>query len=259
MTSLLKILFFTCALSLIQASDAPSKVEYDPLFDQKSNYSKFSGRVTDRDETASIIKISSESLNVKFFRAGDPVFFKVQNDTDKEYCEGFVRSIEDQYFVVFVKDLAPCFPGDNYFRRGTALVFHSDRLEKRVKEASIYRGTLIKKKQDYLSQLNGLNRNVYSFEERKVQVAAEFDKKILQLEQEKIKALDRMLNERNEFIRLQRELTYRLDNLDKELRFYQVERQDLQFDRWHMDQDYGYPVYEKPVEIRKEKRASTSF
>ncbi len=256
--SLFKLIFF-CALNTVWANEVPNNADLDALYDPKANYAKFSGRVTDRDETSSIIKVSSESMNVKFFRAGDPVFFKVQNDTDKEYCEGYVRSIEDEFFVVFVKDLAPCFPGDNYFRRGTALVFHSDRLAKRVREASVYRGSLITKKKDYLSQLNNLNRNVYSFEERKVQVAAEFDKKILQLEQEKLKALDRMLNERNEYIRLQRELTYRLDNLDKELRFYQIERQELQFDRWHMDKDFGYPVYEKPVDIRKEKRASTTF
>jgi hypothetical protein len=222
----------------------------DSFYDTKYDYDSFSGRVTDRDTTTSIVKISSENKNVKFFRAGDMVEFKFQNNKDGDYCQGFVRSIEPDYFVMYTKDLFPCFPKEEYFRRGTALIMRSEKLGQRVREASVYRASLINKKKDFMGQLNGINGDVWNFEERKIQVAAEFDQKIVQIEKDKIKALDDLLSRKNDQIKLQRELAYRLDTIDKELDFYRIEKPDLMFDRWHLDHDLGYPVYERPEAIR---------
>lgn len=229
----------------------PTDSFYDPHFD----YAHFSGRVTDRDKTANVVKISSENRNVKFFRAGDLIEFKIQSMKEKEYCQGFVRSIEDHYFVMYVKDLFPCYSNDDYFRRGTVLLMHSDKLGQRVREASVYRASLLNKKKDFMGQLNGINTDIWNFEEQKIQVASDFDRRIAEIEKEKIKALDELLSRRNDQVKLQRELAYRLDNIDKELGFYRVEKEELLIDRWHMDQDLGYPVYERPEEIRP-RRAS---
>ena len=49
----------------------------DSFYDPKHDYSTFTGRVTDRDDTASIVKISSENRNIKFFRSGDMVRFRL--------------------------------------------------------------------------------------------------------------------------------------------------------------------------------------
>lgn len=226
------------------------KIDADSFYDIKFDYSKFSGRVTDRDATTSIVKVSSENKNVKFFRAGDLVEFKIQNSKGSDYCQGHVRSIEESYFVMFIKDLFPCFSKEEYFRRGTVLVMKSDKLAMRVREASVYRASLINKKKDFMGQLNGINQDVWNFEERKIQVAAEFDQKITEIEKQKTRALDQILSQKNDQIKLQRELAYRLDNLDKELIFYRVEKEELLFDRWHLDHDLGYPVYDRPEEIR---------
>jgi hypothetical protein len=232
----------------------------DSYYDPKMDYSIFSGRVTDRDETASIVKVSSEDRNIKFFRASDKVQFRVQNSSkEQDYCEGYVRSIEEKYFVMFVKDLNPCFPGDNYFRRGMALVFKSDKLATRVREASVYRSSLIKKKKDYIGQLNTINQNVFSYEERKVQIASEFDRRISELEAQKIRDLDKLLTEKNDEVRLQRELAYRLDSLDKELNFYRIDKDELLVDRWHLDHDLGVPTYSRPEAIRNERANTTDF
>lgn len=230
-------------------------IDADSFYDPKFDYTRFSGRVTDRDATASIVKISSENKNTRFFRAGDLIEFKIQNNKESEYCQGFVRSIEPDYFVMYAKDLFPCFPKEEYFRRGTALIMRSEKLAQRVREASVYRASLLNKKKDFMGQLNGINNGIWNFEERKIQVAADFDRKINELEKEKIKALDDLLSRKNDELKLQRELAYRLDNIDKELDFYRLEKHEPLFDRWHMDQDLGYPVYEKPEEIRP-KRAS---
>ncbi len=230
-------------------------IDADSFYDQAFDYSNFSGRVTDRDKTANIVKVSSENRNVKFFRAGDLVEFKVQSTKDTEYCQGFVRSIEEHYFVMYIKDLFPCYSKDDYFRRGTVLVMHSVKLAQRVREASVYRSSLLGKKKDFMSQLNGINGDVWNFEEQKIQVAADFDRRIAEIEKEKIKALDELLTRRNDQIKLQRELAYRLDTIDKELSFYRVEKEELLIDRWHLDHDLGYPVYDRPEEIRP-RRAS---
>lgn len=230
-------------------------IDTDSFYDSKFDYAHFSGRVTDRDQTASIVKVSSENRNVKFFRAGDLVEFKIQNNKDSDYCQGFVRSIEDHYFVMYVKDLFPCFPKEDYFRRGTALIMQSQKLATRVREASVYRASLLNKKKDFMVQLNGINSDVWNFEEKKIQVAAEFDQRIAEIEKQRIKALDELLTQKNDQIKLQRELAYRLDNIDKELNFYRIEKDELLLDRWHLDHDLGYPVYDKPEEIRP-RRAS---
>jgi hypothetical protein len=234
------------------------KIEADSFYDAKFDYSKFSGRVTDRDTTTSIVKISSENKNIKFFRAGDLVEFKIPNSKGNDYCEGYVRSMEENYFVMFVKDLFPCFPKEEYFRRGTALIMKSDKLAVRVREATIYRASLLNKKSDFLGQLNNINQDVWNFEERKIQVAAEYDKQIAEIEKQKTKALDEILSKKSDQIRLQRELAYRLDNIDKELIFYRVEKEDLLFDRWHQDHDLGYPVYDRPEELRARRSSGES-
>ena len=231
------------------------KIDADTFYDEKFDYSNFSGRVTDRDATSSIVKISSENKNVKFFRAGDLVEFKLQTTKDGEFCQGFVRSIEPDYFVMFTQDLIPCFPKDEYFRRGTVLVMRSDKLAQRVREASVYRASLINKKKDFMGQLNDINNGIWNFEERKVQMAADFDRRIVEMEKEKLRALDELLTKKNDEIKLQRELAFRLDTIDKELDFYRIEKTELMVDRWHLDKDLGYPVYDRPEEIRP-KRAS---
>ena len=231
------------------------KIGLDSFYDINFDYEKFSGRVTDRDETSSIVKVSSENKNTKFFRAGDLVEFRIQNSSNDKFCQGFVRSLEPDYFIMYARDLFPCLPKEEYFRRGTVLVMQSEKLGQRVREASVYRASLIDKKQDYMIQLNGINNGIWNFEERKVVVAAEFDRRIAEMEKEKIKALDELITKKNDEIVLQRELAFQLDNIDKELDFYRIEKHELMFDRWHLDKDLGYPVFDKPEEIRP-KRAS---
>ncbi len=226
------------------------KMEPDTFYDKKIDYSHFSGRVSDRDEHGSIVKVSSETKNVRFFHAGDFIEFKVQSVDSSEFCQAYVRSIEENYFVIYVKDIAPCFSNTEYFRRGTVLLMHSEKLALRIKEASVYRASLIDKKKDYMQQLNGINQRLWTFEETKIQLASEYDRKIIAIENEKTKAISELLTKKNDEMRIQKELISRLDGIDKEFSFYRVEKEELMFDRWHLDHDLGVPVYEKPVELR---------
>jgi hypothetical protein len=231
-------------------TSATLKLDPDSFYDPTFDYSRFSGRVTDRDTASTIVKVSSETKNVKYLHAGDFIEFKIQSQPSSEFCGGYVRSIEENYFVMFIKDVSICSPNTEYFRRGTVLIMHSQKLSQRVKEASIYRAGLIAKKKDYLEQLNKINQSIWTFEERKIQLAAEYDRKIIELDKDKMKAIGEMLAQKNDDMRIQKELIARLDTLDSEFDYYRIEKEDLVFDRWHLDHELGLPVYTKPEEIR---------
>lgn len=227
--------------------------EKDSFYDGNRNYGYFTGRVTDRDSASNILKISSENGNIKFFRAGDLVLFSVARQNYEQLCEGFVRSVETGYFVVYVKDIHPCWKKKEYFRRGSLLIFNSRKLYRRVQDASKYRVVLLKRRRDFFNQLNRVNHFLWSFDQQKVLTAAEYDRKILELKKAKEKAMELLLHKKQDEIRLQKELSFRLDELEKDLEFYRIDNHELLVDRWHLDHDTGAPVGRRPQKIKKAK------
>ncbi len=223
----------------------------DSFYDPNVDYSKFAGRVSDRDPSSQILKIFTEHKNIKFFRAGDKVNFHIGNLSDLEPCLAHVRSVEKNYFVVYVKDLNACWGRDNYFRRGTLLSLKSEDLANRIKESSLYRVVLLKRRKDFFYQLNKMNHFIWSFEQQRVKVVAEYDKKIIEIQRQKQEALDLLVSRKKDKVKLQKELVYRLDILDTDLDFYRIERDDNKLDRWRQDHDLGIPVGKKPQRLKK--------
>lgn len=222
----------------------------DSFYDPNIDYSKFSGRVSDKDETATVLKIQVESRNTKFFKASDPVEFRVANKRDAKPCQGNVRANEGKFLTIFVKNLYPCWGEAYNFRRGTILIFESERLAQRVKDASRYRVALLSKRRDFLFQLNNVNKFVWGFSQEQVDVASEYDRKILEIQKQKEVALSSLLAKKRDQIRLQKELTYRMDELDQDLSYYLVEKDELFTDRWHLDHEDGLPTYERPAPVK---------
>lgn len=230
--------------------DPDNHSQIDPNVD----YERFSGRVSDKDDSERIFKVHVENNNTKFFRAGDEVLFKVNLKKNRNYCKGFVRSVEDFHFTMYVESLGPCYSTDDYFRRGTVLNFYSKKLALRVFEASQYRGQLIERKEDFLKQLNDINHYLWTFDQEKVKTAAEYDEKINQLQREKRKALDDLITLKQERLVLQNELMGKLNELDESLLFYRVERQELLTDRWNLDHNLGLPFGQRPQPVKKANR-----
>jgi len=225
--------------------------ELDSFFDPKADYAHFPGRVTDKDASGMVLKITSENRNTRFFRIGDVIRFYVGENERGERCTSYVRSVEDGFFTIFVKDLAPCWRRDDYFRRGTILSFYSEVLAQRVKDASLYRVVLMRRKKDFMNQLNDLNHFVWSYDQKRIQLAAEYDRKIMEIEKEKQKDLENLLVKKTDSIRLQQELIFKVNGLDKDLDFYRVEKNELLIDRWHSDRDLGLPVGPRPQEFHQ--------
>lgn len=228
--------------------DPPNRNSIDPNVD----YERFSGRVSDKDDASRIFKIQVENNNTKFFRAGDQVLFKLNLKEKEEFCKGFVRSVEDFHFTIFVESLAPCYSNSEYFRRGTVLNFYSKTLALRVFEASKYREQLVLRKEDFLKQLNDINHFLWTFDQQKVKTAANYDEEINRLQREKRKALDDMITLKQERLVLQNELMKKLNELDESLLFYRVERQELMTDRWNSDHDLGLPVGQRPQQMKRQ-------
>ena len=222
--------------------------------DPNVDYERFSGRVSDKDDSGRIFKVHVENNNTKFFRAGDLVQFKVNLKDNMEYCKAYVRNVEDFHFTIFVESLGPCYSTSEYFKRGTVLNFYSKQLALRVFEASKYREQLILRKEDFLKQLNDINHFIWTFDQQKVKVAADYDERINQLQREKRKALDDLITLKQERLVLQNELMGKLNELDESLLFYRVERQELMTDRWNSDHDQGLPFGQRPQELKKTYR-----
>ena|SRR5690554_939350 len=251
---LFTLIFFlnTSAFALVISDPLPDRGvlsrDTNHQIDPQIDYERFIGRVTDKDESSRIFKVKVENNNSKFFRAGDKVRFKVNQQEKREFCTGFVRSVEDFYFSIYVESLNPCYSAKEYFRRGTVLNFYAPVLAQRVLEASQYRNQLIVRKEDFLSQLNDINHFLWTFDQQKVKTAAEYDEQINRLQREKRKALDDMITLKQEKLILQNELMKKLTELDESLKFYRVERQELMSDRWNLDHDTGLPFGQRPQE-----------
>lgn len=249
--------FILCpAWALVVVPNLPSDGVLAPdnrgSIDPKFDYERFSGRVSDKDDSERVFKIQVENNNSKFFRSGDEVLFKVNLKDKTDYCKAFVRNVEDFHFTIFVESLAPCFPKNKYFKRGTVLNFFSKVLGERVFEASKYREQLILRKEDFLKQLNDINHFLWTFDQQKVKTAADYDEEINRLQRQKRKALDDMISLKQERLVLQNELMRKLNELDESLLFYRVERQELMTDRWNSDHGESLPFGERPQKLRQE-------
>ena len=139
-----------------------------------------------------------------------------------------------------------CGENAEFFRRGSALVFKSDILQERIKTMSDYRVTILRRKDDFLQQLNGINNFLWTYDQKKVLVAADFDKKIAELDKEKSKAIDFLQDEREDKIKIRKELIKRIDNLNRDLEYYRISKDELFEDRWHLDLNLGLPVNSRP-------------
>ena len=223
----------------------------DSFFDPKMDYSVFSGRITDKDDTGQILKISSENKNIKFFRAGDLLEFSTPNSNSNP-CHANVRGVEPGYFVIYAKDFEVCGENAEFFRRGTALIFKSDTLQERIKTMSNYRVTLLRRKDDFLNQLNGINNFLWTYDQKKVLVSSDFDKRLAEIEKEKNKAVDFLQDEREDKIKLRKELIKRIDNLNRDLEYYRISKDELFEDRWHLDLNLGLPVKPRPQDLKNE-------
>lgn len=221
------------------------------IIDPNIDYERFSGRISDKDDSGRIFKIKVENNNTKFFRAGDEVLFKVNLMDSKRFCKGHVRSVEDFYFTIYAESLGPCYSQTEYLKRGTILNFYSKTLALRIYDASKFRDQLIVRKESFLKQLNDINHFIWTFDQQKVKTAADYDERINDLQREKRKALDDLISLKQERLVLQNELMRKLNELDESLNFYRVERQELMTDRWNLDHDTGLPFGQRPQALKQ--------
>ncbi len=235
--------------------DFPDKGLVDPpnnaFIDPKVDYEKFMGRVTDKDKSGRILKVKVENNNTKFFKAGDSVYFTVNQHESNIPCRASVRNTEDFYFVIYVQDFDSCWPSGKYFPRGMQLNFESNELATRVFEASKYREILLLRKDGFLNQLNNINHFLWTYDQQKMKTAADYDEQINALRRKKQLAIDNLLETKQENLLLQVELQKKLDGLDESLKHYRVERQEYMLDRWNMDHDLGHGFPQRPMELKK--------
>lgn len=219
--------------------------EIDSFFNYNEDYSIFSARVTDKDSSGHVLKLQSKTKNIRFLKVGDFLPFKISENLSKKYCRSYVKNNEEAYIVIYVEDIKTCW-GNQYFRRGTKLYFNAKILAKRVRDASIYRRRLLKRRKNYYNQLNDLNHFVWSYDQKKIQLAASYDKKIIEVKKKKQKTLDSLVSKKREKLVLRRELSRHIDLIERDLKFYRVENDEKLDDPWSLDHGLSYPVTRRP-------------
>lgn len=247
---IMTLISFFCLPFLSSFAAVEALKNVDPFYDFNARYDLFEGRVSDRDTTNSIFKISSQNANIKYFKVGDPLQFQIARGGKNGFCEANVRDVENEFVVIYVKNLGPCWSEQEYLRRGTILSFRSDTLARRVEESSLYRMVLLKRREDYFKQMNEINHFIWSYDQQKILLASEFDKKIVELQKQKQKAIDELLNKKKYNVHLQKELAYRLDLLDKDIDFYRISPTDGD-NLWRRDQNLGKSVGTRPQPIKE--------
>lgn len=217
---------------------------------ESEDYSKFYGRITDRNVRGDILKIHTENPNIKLFQAGDIAKFYLASKQDQSPCVSYVRDVEDNYLVVSLNNLDQCWQQFGGIRRGAILKFDSEMLAKRIVDAGVFREVLIKRKNDYVKQLNDVNNFLLNFKQNKVKEVAKIEQEIIQLQERKLKKINELNIQRKDYIHLQRELNFRLDKLDDDIENYRLERVELLRDRWARDLDFGKPYGNRPQDIK---------
>ena len=226
---LLSLILFVSNLS---GRPSPPSSQYDKNFD----YSRFIGRMTDKDDSGNIFKIFSKNTIVKLLRSGDTVFFKRPLGVER-YCKGSVRNTEEaNYFVLHVQNLAPCLKkGEERILRGSKLQFLSQQLNARVKEAHHHYDHLLKKRKNFLKQLNEINHFLWTYRQQKIKTTAKYGQEIVKLQKAQQRAMDVLKEKKKDSILLQRELNQRIDKLDQNLDFYYIEKKENIRESWKQD------------------------
>ena len=206
------------------------------------DYSYFYGRVSDLSKDQKMIRFSTENRNIKLFRAGDTLRFRVIKDKDGEECIGHVRDSDENYLVFSVTSYAPCLGDRLKMRIGNILRVNSEALFSRIKDAKVFREVLKKRKKDFLSQLNEVNTWLWTFKQQKLKSTAKYDQEISKLQLAKQQEISNLNLKRKDYLHLQRELKFRLDKLDQDLELYRIENSKVLRDRWAKDRDLGIEV-----------------
>lgn len=215
------------------------------VYDPKVNYTEQVARVSDYDDTQKFYKLHFQNNNVKFLKKGDILKFRILN-TKGAQCQGQVQKIENFFITVKVANLAICWRRTDYFRRGTLLKVSMPIMDHRVYEAVSFRKVLVQQKSDFLRQLQGINNFLYNYDQEKVKLMVNYEERMARLMEEKKKALRALQAKRQESYQLRQVLSKKLDKLDHDLRFYQVEREEQLVDRWDLSHDQGLPLSYRP-------------
>jgi hypothetical protein len=93
-----------------------------------------------------------------------------------------------------------------------------------------------------------VNHFLWSYNQEKINLSAEYDKKILEISKQKQVALDDLLNKKKEQVVVQSELKKELNTIDEKMVYYRIDRKEALTDRFQSDLLDEIPSYEAPPE-----------
>ena len=245
--SVLCLLFFPILGHINAQQNPPNEINRLLAFtyDSEQDYSRFSGRVTDKDDAERTLKIQARTKNIRFLKIGDLLTFSINNIklTKQRPCRAYVKkNIEEYYIVIRVEEIGVCWHRNHYFRRGMIMQFNVPALQRRILEALAFKTYLLGQRKDFLIQLNDVNHFLWNYEHQKLLKTSEFDQKIVEIEAEKQKVLNSLISTKNDYMRLQKELVRNLKIIDKNIEFHTADAGGDEHDGWKTELRLGTPI-----------------
>ena len=98
-------------------------------------------------------------------------------------------------------------------------------MEFRIRDAALFRTQLLERREASYNQLNEINHFLWTYDQQKVTVSAEFDRSIQELQKEKEEAVSSLVSKKSNSLKIQKKLSRNLEIMDRELEFYTVDNE----------------------------------
>ena len=205
---------------------------YAVLANKDSN-AEFSGRVSNLNLDARLVRFKISFENVKFLNKGDEVEFWGQHQESNK-CSGKVLGRSSDYILLKVYKLEWC-NETSPLALGRFFHFYSVDLSNNISVARELTEILLKKRMALKGKIQRNKKLIDTYLQRVEAVNNRYELLRRKLEQEWREELTKLEQDQIEVVRNTNGLEVRLNEANHKLELYQVEDQNLKVDRWSLD------------------------
>ncbi|MAE59210.1 MAG: hypothetical protein CME69_10030 [Halobacteriovorax sp.] len=225
-----KVYVLLMAILCFQASFAALSKK-DPL-------AKFSGRVSNLNLDARLVRFKVNFDNIKFLNKGDEVDFWGQHQ-ERNKCSGKILGRSSDYLLVKVYKIEWC-NEQSPMALGRFFHFYSVDLSNNISVARKLTEILLKKRLALEGKVQRNKKLIETYLQRVEAVNNRYELLRRKLEQEWREELTKLEEDQIEIVRNTNGLEVRLNETNHKLELYQIEDNNLKLDRWSLDKTLYY-------------------
>ena len=196
---------------------------------------EFTGRISRLNRKAGLLKVRVRFQNLRYLVRGDDVDFKLQMASHKN-CRGKLMGKSNDYILLKILSAERCFKHIR-FTTGAPLHFYSEDLLKNIEKGKKVVDILLKKRIALEAKKRRLQKELASYGNKTEAVGERYQILKKKLEKEWRETLDDLEKEKSIVLGRFKNAENALDDVDYKLQQYQVSDQNLELDRWSLDQN----------------------